>query len=75
MYVKALSEYLEREVKNNKDGSFYYVEQKQYYGECDEIICGYGWENEHNTIAFEIDLPPHLITMIGKFYESLEGEK
>ena len=71
---KALSEYLSRGVKKDKDNNFYYSEQKQYYGECDEIICGYGWEHEHHTIAFEFDLPPHLITLIGRFYQSLEGD-
>jgi len=68
---KALSEYLQREVKMDSDNTFYYTEQRQI-GECDEIICGYGWENEHHTIAFEFDLPPHLITLIGRFYEGLE---
>ena len=68
---KALSEYLSRGVKKDKDNNFYYSEQKQYYGECDEIICGYGWENEHHTIAFEFDLPPYLITLIGRFYEGV----
>ena len=65
---KALSEYLQRKVNIYSDNTFYYTEQRQI-GECDEIICGYGWENEHHTIAFEIDLPPHLITLIGRFYE------
>ena len=71
---EALSEYLERNVKMDRDNTFYYTEQRQI-GECDEIICGYGWENEHHTIAFEIDLPPHLITLIGRFYEGLEESK
>lgn len=66
---EALSEYLEREVKINNDKTFYYTEQRQI-GECDEIICGYGWDHEYNTIGFELDLPSHLITMIGRFYES-----
>ena len=70
----ALSEYLEREVKISKEKSFYYS-QISHCGEVDEIICGYGWEDTHYTIGFEIDLPPHIITMIGKFYESLEEEK
>ena len=68
---EALSEYLQREVKMYSDNTFYYTEQRQI-GECDEIICGYGWENEHHTIAFEFDLPPHLITLIGRFYEGVE---
>ena len=71
---KALSEYLEREVKISKEKSFYYS-QISHYGEVDEIICGYSWEDTHYTIGFEIDLPPHIITMIGKFYESLEEKK
>ena len=71
---KALSECLQREVKMYSDNTFYYTEQRQI-GECDEIICGYGWENEHHTIAFEFDLPPHLITLIGRFYEGLEELK
>ncbi len=66
---EALSEYLQRKVNIYSDNTFYYTEQRQI-GECDEIICGYGWENEHHTIAFEIDLPPHLITLIGRFYEA-----
>ena len=68
---EALSEYLQRKVNIYSDNTFYYTEQRQI-GECDEIICGYGWENEHHTIAFEIDLPPNLITLIGRFYEGVE---
>mgnify|MGYP001252692458 CR=1 FL=1 len=67
---KALSEYLKRDVKINSDKAFYYSEERQYYGECDEIICGYGWED--GCISFEIDLPPHLITLIGRFYEGVK---
>lgn len=69
--IKALCEYLEREVKISKEKSFYYS-IIGHFGEVDEIICGYGWEDTHYTIGFEIDLPPRLITMIGKFYESLD---
>jgi hypothetical protein len=68
---KALSEHLERNVKMDIDNTFYYSD-KNGLGEYDEIICGYGWGHEHHTIAFEIDLPPHLITLIGRFYEGVE---
>jgi len=71
---KALSEYLDREVKINNDKSFYYTEEKQYYGECDEIICGFSWNDDIRTISFEFDLPPNLITLTGKFYEGLNND-
>lgn len=33
------------------------------------------WVNSNGTIFFNIDLPPHLITLIGRFYESeVKGE-
>lgn len=63
---EALGEYLKRDVKY--DGEyFYYSEEKRYYGECDEIICG--WSYSPKELSFEKNLPPHLVTMIGKFYE------
>jgi hypothetical protein len=68
---KALGEYLERTVKMDIDNTFYYSD-KNKLGEYDEIICGYGWEHKHHTVGFDMDLPPHLITLIGRFYEGLE---
>ena len=35
----------------------------------------YCYKSLGDTIKINYALPPHLITMIGKFYESLEGEK
>ena len=66
---KALSKELKRPVKFDGD-NFYYIVQRQYYGECDEIICG--WSYSPKELSFEKDLPPHLITLIGLFYEGLE---
>lgn len=64
---EVLGKHLNREVKL-KDGSFFYSEEKQHYGDCDEVICGYGWEDEHTTLAFEMDLPPHIINIVSRFY-------
>ena len=68
---KALSEYLDRQVLKDVDDNFYYSEHRQI-GVVDEIVCGYGWEHEHKTITFEFDLPPHLITLIGRFYQGVK---
>lgn len=68
---EALGKHLNRTVKIGTNMTFYYTEERQHYGECDEIICGYGWEWEYRTISFEIDLTPPLITLIGRFYQGV----
>ncbi len=67
--IKALSEYESYFGKVNYDAS-----TRRFYS--DDTICYLGIDYQRTPIIiFEYDLPPHLITMIGKFYESLEGEK
>jgi len=66
---EVLSKKVKRPVKFDGD-NFYYIEQRQYYDECDEIICG--WSYSPKELSFETDLPPRLITLIGRFYEGLE---
>ena len=75
---KALGEYLGYEVEAwNEYGkmcfkSVYTSPFQKISKNYTTIIWLYG-----NAVAFEdgLRLPPHLTTMIGKFYESLEGEK
>lgn len=66
---KALSEYFKEEVK--------YMNKLFYYGEglrhCE--ICDNYLDDINGKSLFNINfaLPPHLITMIGKFYEGSES--
>ena len=63
--IKALSEYLPLE------SNYYYDREKRYFGNTDlTIIC----LMPKGKLYIAYMLPPHLITMIGKFYESLEGD-
>ena len=65
--IKALSEQLKSTIitRKNKHGiTFNYAQTKK------TII-----STNYDLLNIKVQLPPHLITMIGKFYESLEGEK
>ena len=57
---KALSEYLEIDVE---------LVYRSFVG--DDDIC---YQGEDNLIIFNYDLPPHLITLIGRFYVGLEHD-
>ena len=62
---EALSEYLGRDVTYN-DGTFELV-----YDDYTLFIC----ECSKNNVAIGMTLPPHLITLIGRFYENeVKGE-
>ena len=66
--IKALSEHYKHYDIYVSTTNTIYIKEDGY--SIYEIYCNDG--------LLEIDdsnLPPHLITMIGKFYESLEGEK
>jgi hypothetical protein len=66
---EALTKYFNKKVKMDYHRNFFYTTTKQYYGECDEVICGYGWSREIPTLIFNFNLPPYLTTLIGRFYE------
>ncbi len=69
--IKALSKYFAKDVRYYAK-QFYFIEYE-----------GKAWERprfitetlDDGSWSVNECLPPHLITMIGKFYESLEGEK
>jgi hypothetical protein len=65
---KTLSEWFNNEFVSYND------EECEFHIENDTICFSYIKNNEDLSklkIKFEYDLPPHLITMIGKFYEGL----
>ncbi len=66
---EALKERFGKTVKMDSDKNFYYSFVSQHYGEVDEIICGYSWDD--GCISFEKDLPTNLVIMVGRFYEGL----
>ena len=70
---EALKERFGKTVKMDAQKNFYYSFVSQHYGEVDEIICGYSWDD--GCISFEKDLPPHLTKIVSSFYEGLEKEK
>lgn len=61
--IKALSEYLP--FKSN----YYYDREKRYFGNNDIIII---CPMPKDALYISHMLPPHLITLIGRFYQSLE---
>lgn len=63
---KALSGYFEQDVKYIS-GMFYYGEDLQFTEICDTTIEDLNGNQLYNIY---LHLPPHLITMIGKLYES-----
>lgn len=64
---KALSEY------DDFDEVNYRVSTRGFYS--NDTICYLGIDyQEKPIIIFEYDLPPHLITLIGRFYEGEEDE-
>ena len=63
---KALCEYFQ------EYGDFIYGEKEKWFTRQNRVVI---WQTAGNDLHLCINLPPHLITMIGKFYESLEGEK
>jgi hypothetical protein len=71
---KALSEWFNKDVPNCYQTDFYYFEkEKAFYLDNINFIVYY----RENTLRFNTNfpLPPHLITLIGKFYEGeVKGE-
>ena len=67
---KALSEHEKRNVVyNDKTHEFYYLEYEGKIGEYSQFITEtYG----DGLWSLGVYLPPHLITLIGRFYEGLE---
>jgi|LGOV01.1.fsa_nt_gb hypothetical protein len=64
---KALSAYLGEMVRYDKEENSFIA----CYN--DEICCLFKYKDTNKLfIRFEIPLPPHLITLIGRFYENLE---
>lgn len=71
---EALNEYLKYKVFFDKENKVFY----SLYPETSSTIVNKFYvtkRNEfHNTYGIVVALPPHLITLIGKFYESLEDK-
>ena len=69
---KALSEWLKEKIFLKEDNSFYYTKIGKFYNN-DVVICE--WNLRDKTITFyQSNIPPHLITLIGKFYEKEVGK-
>jgi hypothetical protein len=72
---EALGKWFKKEVKFNQNEKMFYYIAQDYIADCgeiinyDEIICSYGWGCNYDTLSLATDLPPHLITLIGRFYE------
>lgn len=70
---KALSEYFRKEIQY-ENGDFYYqhmiTKPKQYISIKRKLAF-----SEKIVYTIETQLPPHLITMLGRFYEGLEETK
>ncbi len=67
---KALSEYSKTNVYYERGGFFY----RNEYRYNQPFLVAIKYKSGLIELTKNV-LPPHLITMIGKFYESLEGEK
>ena len=64
--IKALSECF------TDDGDFIYDDKYKWFTTNNRVVI---WKTPNNELHLYLSPPPHLITLIGKFYESLEGEK
>jgi hypothetical protein len=62
---EALEKYVEYgEVKYDHNEFFIYQDKKRY------SISNYAYKNQYQVYAY---LPPHLITLIGRFYEGVDN--
>ena len=62
---KALSEYLRLDKFNSKC----IFEDNNFYERCDDGVLETIIDNDNGLIDIYFNLPPHLITLIGRFYE------